>query len=128
MSYVCSIYVLCRLGNTSAKGHYVVSPCQVAQSYRKRTLASVNFVNLAIQVSDEKLFTGHTTRQKINNRFDDGDISSHQHQSFFKTAGDFMVTLVKYLVKCHPSDDSLLKHTNWIDFTSKFNYNFNCAE
>ena len=74
MSYVRSIYVLYRLGNKSAKGHYVVSPCQVAESYRKRTLASVNFVNLAIQVSDEKLFTGHTRQQKINNRFDDGDI------------------------------------------------------
>ena len=41
--------------NTSSKedeGDDVVSPCQVAQPYRKRTLAPVNFVYLAIQVSD----------------------------------------------------------------------------
>ena len=32
-----------------------VSPCQVAQSYREGTLASVNLLNSAIQVALEKL-------------------------------------------------------------------------
>ena len=60
--------------------------------------------------------------------FDDGDILLHQYPSFFKSAGDLIVTVVRQLLKCYPSDSSLLKHTNWIDFTSKFNHNFNCVE
>ena len=111
----------------SSKGYDVVSPCQVAQLYWKRTLVSVNFVNPTIQVSDENRFTGHT-KQTIKNLFDDGDILLHQYPSFFKAAGEFMVTVVRYLLKCYPNDYSLLKHTNWIHFTSKFNHNFNCVE
>ena len=38
-----------------------VNPCQVAQSCLEGILASVNFADLDIQVSDEKLFIGHTT-------------------------------------------------------------------
>ena len=80
--------------NTSSKGRDVVSPCQVIQPYQKRTLASVNFVNLAIQVTYEKHFTSHTTRQKINKLFNDEHIWLHQYQPFFEAAGDFMVTVV----------------------------------
>ena len=83
--------------------------------------------NTAKQVSDEKRFTGHIT-QTIKNIFDDGDILLHQHPPFFKAAADFMVTVVRHLLKCYPIDDSLLKHTNWIHFTSTFNHNFNCVE
>ena len=101
-----------------------VSPCQVAQSYREGTLASVNFVNPAIQVSVEKPFIDQTTREKINNLLDDGDISPHQYQSFFKAARDFMVTIASYLLKSCPTDDSLLKHAKWIDFTSRLNHSF----
>ena len=56
----------------------LASPCQVAQSYREETLASVNFADTAIQVSYEKPFVGHSTRQKTNNLLDDGDTSPHQ--------------------------------------------------
>ena len=41
-----------------------VNPCQVVQSYFQGTLASVNFADPAIQVSDEKHFISHTTGQK----------------------------------------------------------------
>ena len=47
-----------------------VSPCQEAQSYREGTLASVNFVEPTKQVSEEKRFVGHITRQKIDNLLD----------------------------------------------------------
>ena len=33
-----------------------VNPCQVTQSHEEGTMASLNFANSAIQVSDEKLF------------------------------------------------------------------------
>ena len=47
---------------------------------------------------------------------------------FFKAARDFMITVAKYPVKWCPIDDSLLKHAKWIDFTSKFNHNFESVE
>ena len=59
-----------------------VSSCQVPQSYQEGTLDSVNFFEPVIQVRDEKLFIGHTTRQKINKILDDQNISPHQYQSF----------------------------------------------
>ena len=40
-----------------------VNPRQVAQSNLKGILASVNFADPAIQVNDEKLFIGYTTRR-----------------------------------------------------------------
>ena len=74
-----------------------VSPCQESQSYQEGTLASVNFVNPAVQVSVEKLFIGHSTQQKINNLLDDGDLSLHQYQPFSKAAQNFMVTVGRLL-------------------------------
>ena len=75
-----------------------VSPCQEAQLYREGTLASVNFVEPTKQVSEEKRFVAHITRQKINNLLDYGDIPPHQYQSFFKAAQDFMVIVTRYLL------------------------------
>ena len=105
-----------------------VSPCELAQPYLERALASANFVDPTIQVSDGNYFIGHTTRQMINNLLDDEDISPHQYPSIFKAARDFTVPVAKYLLKWCPINDPLLKHANWIDFKSKFNHNFESVE
>ena len=65
---------------------------------------------LLYRLALKNLFIDHTTRQKIKNLLDNGDISPHQYQSVFKAAQDFMVTVTKYLLM--------------IDFTSRFNHNF----
>lgn len=79
-----------------------VNPCHVTQSHEEGTMASLNFANSAIQVSDEKLFIGLNKGQKMNNLLGNGDISSHQHQTFFKVACDFIIIVVRYLLKWLP--------------------------
>lgn len=62
--------------NSSYKEHDVrICPSLSGSSVilgRKNGLSDLNFVSPAIQISDEKRFTGHTTLQKINNILDDG--------------------------------------------------------
>ena len=39
-----------------------------------------------------------------------------------------MITVGRYLLKRCLIDNSLLEHTNWIDFTSRDNHNFNSVQ
>ena len=50
------------------------------------------------------------TRQTVNKLLQEGDISEHQHTTFFKAAKAFSVRAAEYLLKWYPLEDELLSN------------------
>ena len=66
--------------------------------------------------SDSQLEVGLNTRCKINQMFNDGDISQHQKNKFYNSARAFYERAFKYALDNLPHSDKLLKHTEVINW------------
>ena len=60
--------------------------------------------------SNSQLEVGLNTRCKINQMFNDGDISQHQKNKFYNSARAFYERAFKYALDNLPHSDELLKH------------------
>ena len=66
--------------------------------------------------SDSQLEVGLNTRCKINQMFNDGDISQHQKNKFYNSARTFYERAFKYALDNLPHSDELLKHVEVINW------------
>ena len=66
--------------------------------------------------SGSQLEVGLNTRCKINQMFNDGDISQHQKNKFYNSARAFYERAFKYALDNLPHSDELLKHSEVINW------------
>ena len=69
---------------------------------------------LFVQTRNQKL--AWTPRCKINQMFNDGDISQHQKNKFYNSARAFYERAFKYALDNLPHSDELLKHAEVINW------------
>ena len=70
-------------------------------------------------IIDNGLFVGMTTKTRLRQLFDDGDISEAQQNTFYKSVRAFYVRAMEYATSNLPSNDELLKNARFLDFHSR---------
>ena len=70
-------------------------------------------------IIDNSLFVGMTTKMRLRQLFDDGDVSEAQRNTFFKSVCAFYVRAMEYATKNLPLNDELLKNARFLDFHSR---------
>ena len=88
----------------------------LAESLKAGGLSTIDFKNPENHVDNECLVIGFLTKQTIRRLLRGGDISPHQHATFFRAVKVFLVRATEYLLKWCPLEDELLTHTTWLDF------------
>ena len=79
-------------------------------------------------ITDNSLFVGMTTKMRLHQLFDDGDVSEAQRNTFFKSARAFYVRAMEYATKNLPLNDELLKNARFLDFHSRENASISQVE
>jgi len=105
-----------------------VKPEVLAEYLREGGLSTVDYTNAESHVDNSKLVVGFLARDKVNALLREGDISKHQHTTFFKAAKSFSIRAVEYLLKWCPLRDELLSNATWLDFEHKLQKNFDSVE
>ena len=105
-----------------------VKPAVLVECLRAGGLSSVDFKNSINHVDDEKLVVGFMTKQTIVKLLREGDISAHQHATFFKAVKAFLVRATEYLLQWCPLEDELLLHATWLDFERRLDKSFLSVE
>lgn len=105
-----------------------IRPALIASIKEPKELYSLDFCDLCNQVIDDSLVIGFLTKQTITKLLDEGDISSHEHDSFFQLARIFYMKSVEYLLKWCPLNEELLFHAKWVDFTRRLECTFISVE
>ena len=80
------------------------------------------------QVTNSDLVIGYVTKQEVNKLLHNGDISAHQHSSFYTGVRRFFESVTSYLLKWCPLKDDLLLNATWIDFKQRLNSTFSSVE
>ena len=70
-------------------------------------------------IIDNGLFVGMTTKTRLRQLFDDGDISEAQQNTFYKSVRAFYVRAMEYATSNLPLNDELLKNARFLDFHSR---------
>ena len=70
-------------------------------------------------IIDNGLFVGMTTKTRLLQLFDDGDISEAQRNTFYKSVRAFYVRAMEYATSNLPLNDELLKNARFLDFHSR---------
>ena len=70
-------------------------------------------------IIDNGLFVGMTTKTRLRQLFDDGDISEAQRNTFYKSVRAFYVRAMEYATSNLPLNDELLKNARFLDFHSR---------
>lgn len=65
---------------------------------------------------DSDLFIGFKTKQNLRKLLNEGDISEHNYNKFYKGARSFFTTAAEYIIKTYPLKDDLLKHAKFVNF------------
>ena len=58
----------------------------------------------------------------------EGDISAHQHSTFFTAAKEFLTRCTEYLLQWCPFKEELLVHATWLDFENRLEASFLSVE
>ena len=74
------------------------------------------------------LFIGFTTKQSLQKLLNEGDISEHDYNKFYKGARTFFITAAEYVIKTYPLKDDLLKHAKFVDFENQEEATFSSVE
>lgn len=80
------------------------------------------------QVANSDLVIGFLTKQEVNKLLHNGDISAHQHSSFYTGVRTFLKRVTSYLLEWCPLRDDLLLNATWIDFHQRLNRTFSSVE
>lgn len=91
-------------------------------------LSSVDFVDPENHVNNSKLVIGFMTKQKLDQLFNDGDITCRQRDAFFNAIKCFLIRATEYLLKWCPLEDELLTHAKWLCFEDRLESSFNSVE
>ena len=67
-------------------------------------------------IIDNGLFVGMTTKTRLCQLFDDGNISEAQRNTFYKSVRAFYVRAMEYATSNLPLNDELLKNARFLDF------------
>ena len=68
---------------------------------------------------DNGLFVGMTTKMRLRQLFDNGDISEVQRNTFYKSVCAFYVQAMEYATSNLPLNDELLKNARFLGFHSR---------
>lgn len=100
----------------------------VSNCLKEDTLLSVDYKASSNQVADKELLIGFTTKQMTNRLHEEGDITRHQLNKFFKAVREFLVCATDYLLKWCPLEDELLTAATWLTFERRLEKNFQSVE
>ena len=106
-----------------------IKPTVIAASLKKHDgLLSLDYNDIANYVTDNNLVVGYLTKQTVQRLLTEGDISPHQHTTFFAAAKVFFIKATEYLLKWCPLKDELLVNATWLDFERRLEKNFSFVE
>ena len=94
------------------------------------TLGAIKSANKLTEVDitkykDESLmFIGIVTKGKLNNLFNDGDISQNEKDKFLNAVLKFYISTTKYGIERLPLDDGVLIHSAFVNFPQRENCEF----
>ena len=71
-----------------------------------------------------RVFIGLVTRSQINKKLDEGDITDRDVKKFYSSVFAFYTTAVSYVLKWFPFHESVIRDSQFVDFTNKEKYDF----
>lgn len=75
-------------------------------------------------VKNDHLSIGYLAKQKADKMLHEGDISAHQHSTFFIAAKEFLTRCTEYLLQWCPFEEELLVHATWLHFENHLETTF----
>ena len=87
------------------------------------TLLDIDFTRVN-QLSDEEIFVGFVTGQKLRTLVSEGDIGSNVANKFYDGVRSFYEAATKYIASIFPLRDDLLVHARFVNFNNRENARF----
>ena len=97
---------------------------RIVINYQLKLIYKINYnttkiIHVHAIATDQSLFVGSMTRQKLNQLLEEGDISPHQITVFYQAVREFYTTAVEYALSHLPFKDEVLENAQFAHFQSR---------